>query len=750
MGRVTALDPLIQNLKSTTFCGRRLTRRQIADIQEVVRTFPKLSRNELGQTVCEHLRWQTPSGSNRIQLAMRLLEELERLSILTLPPRQRPGRGRQEPLVPGPRSAPRPAIEGPLAALTPLRLEVASGAEAVAEWNEFVTRYHPLGYRQPIGQHLRYFLRDRDGRSLGCLLFDFAAVQLGCRDRWIGWQGQAHRKYLHLVVRNARYLLFPWVSVQHLASHALGLAVRQLPDDWQRAHGSRPVLCETYVDPRLHRGTCYRAAGWQCLGLTTGARATASQPARTPKQVWVRPLRQDFRSILLNGPPQRTRQRREPASADASFVQLWQGLIGTLTRVASAYDREWVRRQRTLNTLLVGLFVYRIVFTPDSRGYATVLEELWAQCRALDLALSERPVTPAAICRARAKVSEEVFLRIHRAVLAKCPPDPPHSLWLGHRTFAVDGSKLNLPRPLVKSGYRTPAPTAYYPQGLLSCLDRLHTRLPIDFGLHAHADERRAARLHLDALAPGDVVVYDRGYYSFALLHAHAERGLHAVFRLQGNANTAFDAFIQSERHEALVTLAPTADARRPQPAADWRPLRVRLVKYTVGQTVFSLATTLLDAALYRGPDLARLYHGRWSLEESYKSSKTMLVVEQFRGRSERLVRQELYAHFTLAALSRLFANHSEEAFREGPDGHGRPAVLANFRHTLHTVGRHLEGLFLKRAKAVGDALQRILDGIGASRQRRRPGRSYPRRSRKPETKWRNRKAAGTASPATA
>ena len=222
------------------------------------------------------------------------------------------------------------------------------------------------------------------------------------------------------------------------------------------------------------------------------------------------------------------------------------------------------------------------------------------------------------------------------------------------------------------------------------------------------------------------------------------------MFRLQGNANTAFDAFIQFDRHEALVTLAPTADARRQQPAADWRRLRVRLVKYTVGQTVFSLATTLLDAALYRGPDLDRLYRGRWSLEGYYKISKTMLVVEQFRGRSERLERQDLYALFTLAALSRLFANHSEEAFREDLDAHGRPAVLANFRHTLHSQGRHLEGLILEQAKAVGDALQRILDGIGASSQRRRPGRSYPRRSRKPETKWRNRKAAGTASPATA
>ena len=173
----------------------------------------------------------------------------------------------------------------------------------------------------------------------------------------------------------------------------------------------------------------------------------------------------------------------------------------------------------------------------------------------------------------------------------------------------------------------------------------------------------------------------------------------------------------------------------------------MRLVKYTAGQAVFALATTLLDAQRYRRRDLARLYHGRWSIEEYYKTTKQMLVLEEFRGRSERLVRQELYAHFTMASLSRLLANYSEEAFREGPDGHGRPAVLANFRHTLHTVGRHLEGLFLQQAKAVGEALQRILDGIAASRQRRRPGRSYPGRSRKPETKWRNRKSIDSLTP---
>ena len=253
------IDPRIERLQSTSFCGKHLTRRQIADIQETVGRFPQLSRTELGQTLCEQLGWQTPKGRNRIQLAMRVLEQLEQRGILALPAKQGPGRGRQKPVEPGRRSDPQPAIAGPLAELRPLRLELAKGAEAVAEWNEWVQRYHPPGYRQPLGAHLRYFLLDRQGRKLGCLLFDFAARQLACRDAWIGWWGEGQRKRLERVVRNARYLLFPWVGVKKLASHALGLALQQLAQDWQRvgrtqgrpakgaSRRSRPRTC---VPPR--------------------------------------------------------------------------------------------------------------------------------------------------------------------------------------------------------------------------------------------------------------------------------------------------------------------------------------------------------------------------------------------------------------------------------------------------------------------------------------------------------------------
>ena len=117
-----AVDPRIKNLKSTTFFGRRFTRRQIAAIQQTVATFPALSRKELAQTICEHLRWRTPTGGNRVAAALGLLERLERAGILTPPAKRahkmRPGPRKPVALTPCHRSpaADRRQAAGPAAA----------------------------------------------------------------------------------------------------------------------------------------------------------------------------------------------------------------------------------------------------------------------------------------------------------------------------------------------------------------------------------------------------------------------------------------------------------------------------------------------------------------------------------------------------------------------------------------------------------------------------------------------------------
>ncbi len=225
------MDSRIENLKSTTFCGTRLTRRQIADLQKTVKMFPALSRHELAATLCTHLGWFTPKGRDRLGSCLRMLEQLEAGGIVSLPakrPGSRTGTGGRRPRHTS-RSDPGSAIECGLQELMPLELEVVAEGEAVEEWKELVDRHHELGYRHPFGCFLRYWLRDRRGRKLGCLLFEAGTTRLPCRDAWIGWRDRDRAKRLKGVVNNSRFLIFPWVRVPYLASKALSMAVRRLP-----------------------------------------------------------------------------------------------------------------------------------------------------------------------------------------------------------------------------------------------------------------------------------------------------------------------------------------------------------------------------------------------------------------------------------------------------------------------------------------------------------------------------------------
>ncbi len=385
---------------------------------------------------------------------------------------------------------------------------------------------------------------------------------------------------------------------------------------------------------------------------------------------------------------------------------------------------------------------------PRRQGYTTTLAQLWAQCRALDVPLPQpQPVSDAAMCKARPKLDENVFKQFQAEILRRA--ERPGPRWRGHRVFAVDGSKLNLPRPLVGAGYATPGPQAHYPQGLLSCLFRLQSRLPVDFDLHAHANERLAALAHLPALAATDVVVYDRGYYCFELLCAHRERGLHAVFRLKRKAGKAIDRFLASRQRDTVEQLLPGRDAlrelSRKYPGRSWQPLPLRLVKYTHGGTEYALGTTLLDRRRYRVGALSDLYHARWGVEEMYKISKQFLEIEQFHGRSERLVKQELFAHFNLLSMTRLLTNRDQALCEATDGGAGQPVPQANFKHSLAALAQHLEGLLLRHSAYVSETLERMCGWIGTGRRKRRPNRSYPRRSLRPASKWDRRRSAKSA-----
>lgn len=753
----------IEDLTRTTFSGRRFTRKQLAFVQETVKRFPKLSRSELAHTLCEHLDWKTPNGKNKVESCLTMLEKLEALEVVSLPAKPlRQAPQRRVPVLD--KDQPEPPIAGALSTLSPIQLvAVSSGGADREQWKAYLQTYHYLGYRQPVGPHRGYWIVSQPQQQrLGCLLFSASAAwALAPRDRWIGWDAGHRKKLLPLVLSNDRFLIFPWVEVPHLASHALSLATAQIAEDWVRAFGYRPVLIETFVDPTYFEGTCYRAANWQSVGQTQGrGRLAPDQQSRiSKKEIFVYPLQSDWQQCLTQAPRAAKLKKRYRNDVQASqtrlidepFVLLWEKVSHIFQSVAAEYDRKWRVRQRVIDTLLLMLLIFRLVLSKNKQSYGTTIDDLWDHGRRLNLSLPQKgSIAPSSFCAARQKLDETVFKCVNQKILAAYAGDAAASLWRGHRLFAVDGSKINLPRELLAYGYSTPAINAHYPQGLLSCLYQLKSQLPFDFDLVSHANERLCAVRHLDVLQTGDIVVYDRGYFSYVLFHRHVQTGIHAIFRLQENSSSAIKAFFSSPQTDTEITWFPCAQTRAEihsgYPDLDIVPLKLRLIKYTIDGSVFCIGTTLFDAQRYPPEPFMDVYHGRWSIEELYKVSKRIVEIEDFHGKTERGVKQEIFAHFVLITLTRLFANRADSELNTGfpsaastspASGVSCSVRQTNFKNCIHVLARGLEELLLLGQRIRG-VVQGIFTAVCGRHQRVRPNRSYVRRSFRPESKWRS------------
>ena len=147
---------------------------------------------------------------------------------------------------------------------------------------------------------MRYAVHAHDGTLLAMLGFSTAAWTLAPRDRFIGWSRQMREKNLPLVVDNPRFLILPWIHIPNLGSHILALVRQRLPGDWTARYGNNPVLIETFVETPRYTGAVYRASGWIRVGTTQGRGRddTNNRYDKPTKDIWLRPLRKDWKRIL--------------------------------------------------------------------------------------------------------------------------------------------------------------------------------------------------------------------------------------------------------------------------------------------------------------------------------------------------------------------------------------------------------------------------------------------------------------------
>jgi hypothetical protein len=282
--------------------GRLVTDADVAFIRTLISENPKATRRALSRLLCEAWNWVQPNGALRDMVCRGLMLELHRAGHIELPPvrwvNQNPLARRKQP---PPVSVGTTPLRGRLSSFQPLEFRQVRRTKEEATFNGLIEEHHYLGYTQPVGEHLKYLVYSSD-RLLACLAWSSAPRHLGPRDRFIGWSKEARRRNIRYIAYNPRFLILPWVEIPHLASHILGQMARMLPDEWERAYGHRLALLETFIDPSLYRGTCYRAANWVFLGRTKGRGKDdlTHKPNRPIKDVLGYPLHRRFREFLCN------------------------------------------------------------------------------------------------------------------------------------------------------------------------------------------------------------------------------------------------------------------------------------------------------------------------------------------------------------------------------------------------------------------------------------------------------------------
>ncbi len=281
--------------------GHDFTAGKMALLRALIAGPPPLSRHALSREFCRRIGWFKPDGGLKDMTARVAMLAMHNDGLITLPP-QKWRKAPPRPIIFG-QDTEVPLFSAPTTLDEVRPLELRTVVRATREgrlWNEFVARYHYLGYKPLVGAQMRYAVHDHNGWPLAMLGFSAAAWTLAPRDRFIGWTHTLRNKNLPLVINNPRFLILPWIRIPNLGSHILSLVCRRLPREWTRRYNTNPVLIETFVEIPRYTGGVYRASGWIHVGTTQGRGRydTHTQYGKPKKDIWLRPLSKHWQRIL--------------------------------------------------------------------------------------------------------------------------------------------------------------------------------------------------------------------------------------------------------------------------------------------------------------------------------------------------------------------------------------------------------------------------------------------------------------------
>jgi hypothetical protein len=345
-----------------------------------------------------------------------------------------------------------------------------------------------------------------------------------------------------------------------------------------------------------------------------------------------------------------------------------------------------------------------------------------------------------AYCKARKRLKERLLLRLLRYT-GKHLHEQDQELWCGRRVSLVDGSTVTMADTEEnQSEYPQPESQAQgcgFPMANIVALFCLKTGALIEAAIGAlTTHEINLFRSLYDCLQPGDVILGDRLYGTYADICLLKARGIDSVFRIHWRRKTDFrrgkilgccDHIVEwTKPLRCSQGLASVLYAQLPE-SIMLREVRFRVEVKGFRPQHITLTTTLLDAELYTKEALAELYSHRWDVEIDLRHLKTTMKMEHLPCKTPQMVRKEFYVHLLAYNLIRTIMFQASVKYGDTPLG-------ISFQATIQHQHNFSYALVYADAEVVDRLYETLLYLVSKERLLIRPGRVEPRlKKRRPK-----------------
>lgn len=404
-------------------------------------------------------------------------------------------------------------------------------------------------------------------------------------------------------------------------------------------------------------------------------------------------------------------------------------------------------RNRKLPLPKLIAFILSLTASGKSKGVDIKSGEFFRAARRSGLWPEAEEVHRSGFSRARSKVPWTIFRDLLQEAVDlaySLHPRDPSYLWHGMTAIAFDGSWYDLPATEEirkefdpQSGFQYDG-KGHYPQCLTTTAYDVFRRFPLARSVVSiHGSEREEAQALLPFIPSRSVLLFDRGYPSYELIHYLRENHKgYFLFRCPAESTfSAVEAFVRSGRQEDYIAITPSnkfLQGLSPRQRKKAKGIQLRVIRLVSPDGKISvLLTNLLNKSSFPKEEIIDLYFRRWRIEEHYRDEKVVLEIEKFHGKTPNSIRQEIFAVAIMSVIARTLMAITARMPNVG-------AAEFQFKNAIMTLAAEAAVLVPDEPQKAVEIFSEILRAISRVKYYRpkSPRPAQPRVNKSSPSKW--------------